>query len=207
MNIELLTKFAGFLTEKVTEVNRPIMADFLESFLVVEIEKLENLPEMGELAASHEMGPEMKPITDEDETPVRSGNGHKSLKKRDLTDSEKSSIRGFFTEKNGQIENDACVEYKKKEMDPDVAIFQVTGFVSYLHLQIARGKLRVHDMTAYLEFIGSHRNLWATYNSPKYRAMRRKMGIEDEPDPSSTKDTSSGVWVDIKELTTPDFAL
>ena len=240
MDIELLTKFAGFLTERVTDTNRPIIADFLEKFLVVEIKKMEEPDVSGKW---HRFLPSASPYTTLAEVvteikkepkkvsepksieviipslePTRSGNGHKSLKKRDLTDSEKNDIRSFFLNKNGQIENNACVEYKKG-MDSEVAIFQVTGFVSYLHLQIACGKLRVHDMSTYLEFIGSHRNLWSTYDSPKYRAMRRKMGIVEEPagvltgmsdgipDPSSTRDISSGVSIDIKELTTPVFAL
>jgi hypothetical protein len=168
MNIELLTKFAGFLVEKVTDTNRDTIADFLEKFLVVEIKKLEEpIPE------EH-----IKEALAVPETPARSGNGHKIEKKRDLTGSEKDGIRSWFYKVNGQIENDLCVSYKG-DMDPDVAIFQVTGFVTYMHLQVAMGKVILSDLKSYFEFIGHHRNLWATYNSPKYRAMRSRLGLVD----------------------------
>jgi hypothetical protein len=101
----------------------------------------------------------------------RSGNGHKSLKIRDLFDEEKDIIRMKFMDLNGQIKEDACLEIQKR-LGTEVAIFQVTGFVTYLHLQIAEGKFEVHDMMNYLMFLQSHRNRWATYNSPKYRNKR-----------------------------------
>jgi len=67
---------------------------------------------------------------------------------------------------------------------------------------VARGKLIPGNLAGYLAFLHGHRNLWATYDSPKYRAMRSKLGIADptagvelktEPDPSSTKDVSAAV--------------
>ncbi len=101
----------------------------------------------------------------------RNGNGHKSEKKRSLKDSERDIIRSEFMNLNGQIEEDACLKIKEK-LDPEVAIFQVTGFVSYLHLEIARGKFEVADMDNYLTFLQNHRDKWATYNSDKYKKMR-----------------------------------
>jgi len=101
----------------------------------------------------------------------RNGNGHKSLKIRDLFDHEKDIIRAEFMNLNGQIKEDACLVIQKG-LGTEVAIFQVTGFVTYLHLQIAEGKLEVDDMPNYLMFIQEHRNRWATYNSPKYRTKR-----------------------------------
>jgi hypothetical protein len=190
MEIELLTKFAEFLTEQVTDMNRPIIADFLEKFLVVEIKKMES-PEPVEEPIVAEVSKEAR----------RSGNGHKIMKVRDLNDSEKNGIRSFFLDRNGCIENDACVEYKK-HLDVEVAIFQVTGFVTYLHKCIAMGRWTVTNMASYLTFLRGHRNLWATYDSPKYRAMRAKLEVADptagvelktEPDPSSTKDVSAAV--------------
>ena len=106
----------------------------------------------------------------------RSGNGHAKMKVRDLRDSERDIISDFFMQKNGQIEDKDCVDFRKASLDSEVAIFQVTGFVSYLHNQIAMGKFEVGDMNAYLVHIQNHRNLWKTYDSPKYRAMRAVRG-------------------------------
>jgi hypothetical protein len=103
----------------------------------------------------------------------RTGNGHKSNKKRGLADSEKDHIRAQFLAVNGQIAEDTCVEIKKhSEIGTDVSIFQVTGFVTYMHRQIAMGEFEVTNMNSYLDFLKSHRALWATYDSDKYRAMR-----------------------------------
>jgi hypothetical protein len=175
LTTELLTKFAGYLTERVTDTNRVIIADFMEKFLVVEIKKMEGpaQPEMIDIPM-----PKVKAEDIMGMIKQRSGNGHKILKKRPLTDSEKDNIRVFFKESNGQIESDACVEYKKlAEVDPDVAIFQITGFVSYLHNRVASGELTLSNMPAYFEFIKGHRNLWATYNSPRYQALRARLEI------------------------------
>lgn len=120
--------------------------------------------------------------------PKKSGNGHKILKKRDMTVEEKGEIAKFFTDCNGMISDDACVEWKKN-MDTDdyagweeVAIFQVVGYVSAMHNRVARGVVELRDMGAYIEFIKAHRNLWSTYCSPKYVALRRRLGIVAEPD-------------------------
>jgi len=114
MDIELLTKFAGFLTDRVTDTNRPIIADFLEKFRVVEIKKMESpepvedpivvvsTPEPGKYVA------ELK-LDGAKVSRPRSGNGHKIQKVRSLSDSEKDGIRSFFLDRNGCIENDACV--------------------------------------------------------------------------------------------------
>jgi hypothetical protein len=171
LTTELLTKFAGYLSEKVTDENRTIIADFMEQFLVLEIKKMEgpaqliDIP-MPEVKAEDMMG-EIKPVQ-------RTGNGHKIAKTRNLNDDEKDSIREFFRDMNGQIEDDACVNYKKG-MSTEVTIFQVTGFVSYLHNQVASGLLKLGNMDTYFDFIKGHRDLWATYNSPRYRVLRAKL--------------------------------
>ena len=104
----------------------------------------------------------------------KSGNGHKSAKVRELEDSEKDLIRSVFTSLNGQITEDACKPILSK-MDPVISIFQVTGFVSYLHRKVAEGVVILRDLSAYLEFLKQHRGLWATYNSPKYEALRARL--------------------------------
>lgn len=102
----------------------------------------------------------------------RNGNGHEKKKKRELTDNERDTIRSEFMALNGQIIDDACVAIKNN-LDPEVAIFQITGFVTSLHKEVREGKTTLKNMNAYEEFLQKHRALWATYNSPKYIAMRQ----------------------------------
>ena len=103
----------------------------------------------------------------------RNGNGHKSLKIRGLEDGERDLIRAEFMNLNGQIYEDACKPIHSK-IDQVISIAQVTGFISYLHGQVIGGVWQVRDMDAYMTFLQSHRDLWATYNSPKYVAMRAR---------------------------------
>jgi hypothetical protein len=102
----------------------------------------------------------------------RNGNGHKSLKQRSLLDPERDDIRAEFLSLNGQIDEDACVRLKANKMPKEVAIFQVTGFMTHLHMKVAAGELKVRDLDAYLNFLQGHRDMWARYNSPKYQALR-----------------------------------
>lgn len=132
------------------------------------------LPEARKAAKPELPKPEAKKASKLEDGPADSNgpkNGHYARKKRDLQDSERDIIRAAFLSKNGEIEEDACVEIKA-DLDPDVTIFQVTGFVTYLHNQIASGSLVVKNMASYEIFIQNHRDLWAKYDSPKYRAMR-----------------------------------
>ena len=189
MNIELLTKFAGFLVERVTEANRPIIADFLEKFLAPEIQGLESVSsEDVVLTPDAHAGDKVTPRP-------RSGNGHKKEKVRDLLGGEKDAIRAWYNGRNGEIAWDSCVGFRKDsiengDFDKVVAIAQVTGFVSYLHSEVASGKTRMKDMPSYLEFLKGRHEFWAKYNSARYREMRRKRGIVDE------------VFVDVVEVKT-----
>ena len=106
----------------------------------------------------------------------RSGNGHKAKKVRDLMGDEKDTIRAEFLAVNGQIAEDVCKPILGM-MQTGATIFQVTGFVTYLHSKVMSGLLKVRDGDAYIEFLKSHRKLWETYNSPKYQALRRKNSI------------------------------
>jgi len=105
----------------------------------------------------------------------RSGNGHQSLKKRDLYASEKDVIRAEFIAINGQIAEDACKPIHAK-LDQEVSIAQVTGFVTYLHKKVAEGYLKLDKLDEYVEYLKGHRKIWETYDSPKYRAMRARSG-------------------------------
>jgi hypothetical protein len=123
-----------------------------------------------------------EPEPDAEYTP-RNGNGHKVEKKRNLTNPERDMIRAEFMQVKCMIYEDACVEmYNRiKTTLPnslELAIFQVTGFVSYLHAQIAEGKLIPPDIDLYKTWLQGKRELYATYNSPKYIELRRKLGIQ-----------------------------
>jgi len=102
-------------------------------------------------------------------TRKRTGNGHKSDMKRKLNDQEKDLIREEFITLNGQIHEDACVEvHKKLPVPTDIGIFQVTGFVSYLHFQVAARKIIVRDLQAYETFLqAKYAKLWAQYQKIK----------------------------------------
>lgn len=151
--------------------NIDLIERFKEKVLMIELERLKKndvtLPETIEVPDN--TFPDRKNNICLEVT--RSGNGHTSEKIRDLYDNERDIIRAEFMKLNGQIKEDACLEIQKK-LGTEVAIFQVTGFVTYLHLQIAEGKFEVNNMPDYLMFLQEHRNRWATYNSPKYRTKR-----------------------------------
>ena len=118
-----------------------------------------------EVKTSHVIPPPAKP---------KIGNGHKSVKVRNLTDHERNTIRAVFIAEDGVAEDDRWV-LLHKDMDPVIGIFQVTGFVSYLHREVAMGKITLKDMPRYVKYMKKRRNLWATYNSPKYVAMRNAL--------------------------------
>jgi hypothetical protein len=102
----------------------------------------------------------------------RTGKGHKSEMIRKLHDSERDCIRRTFLIKNGQIEEDDCVRIKPY-MGNDVAIFQVTGFVSYLHRDVALGRTQVRDLPAYKEWMRTkYSGLFVQYNNPRFTEAR-----------------------------------
>jgi hypothetical protein len=107
---------------------------------------------------------------------VRSGNGHKIAKVRSLSDHEKNRIRVFFQAVNGEIRPDSCTRlWQSMVQEPDskdISVFQVTGFVTYLHGQVMGGVDTVRNLPRYLAYLQTHREMWLKYNSPKYAAMR-----------------------------------
>jgi hypothetical protein len=107
-------------------------------------------------------------------TELSSKNGHKKEKIRDLYDSEKEKIQIWFEQLNGCIANNACVEFKR-QFDAEVKIFQITGYVTALHSNVRRGLIVLRNMEKYEDYLMSHRNLWASYNSPKYVVLRERL--------------------------------
>lgn len=103
----------------------------------------------------------------------RVGNGHKSEMVRKLNDQERDLIRSVFIAKNGQIEEDDCVTIKPS-LGEDIAIFQITGFVSYLHRDVAIARTQLRDLTAYKTWMANkYAGLWTQYNSDKVRRLRQ----------------------------------
>jgi hypothetical protein len=108
------------------------------------------------------------------QTRNRVGNGHKKQMIRKLIDSERDYFRREFLSKNGQITEDFCVAMKRN-VSPDVAIFQVTGFISYLHRDVALGRTQVRDLMAYCEWMRTkYEDLWAQYNKPIFVQTRQQ---------------------------------
>lgn len=105
----------------------------------------------------------------------RSGNGHKREKVRDLSDDERNLLRTQFMSHNGQFLYKDCTEKLKPMMGSEIAIWQVTGFVSYLHAEVARGRLALVDLPAYLAFLkDKYPDLSKRYDSTKYQELRAK---------------------------------
>jgi ribosomal protein L7/L12 len=105
---------------------------------------------------------------------IRSGNGHKVGIKRKMNSAEKDLIRAEFMNKNGLAENDYWVGFKKGKIDDEIGIFQITGFVSYLHRQVAFGSIDLPNLPEYISWMKTKRDLWAQYNSPKYTEYRNR---------------------------------
>ena len=105
----------------------------------------------------------------------RVGNGHKSVKVRNLIDTERFVLKHeLFVPKNGQINDDDCVDFKQQRKWEDVGIFQITGFISVLHTDVASGLLQVDNLIAYEQWMRTKygETLWARYNLQLYVKAR-----------------------------------
>ena len=106
----------------------------------------------------------------------RNGNGHKKVMTRKMTDTERNSLRTKFLQKNGQFKEDDCVRFKQTYVSDsmnEVGIFQVTGFVSYLHREVACGRIQVHDPKAYLDWMKEkYAGLENFYHNPNVAQVR-----------------------------------
>lgn len=105
----------------------------------------------------------------------RNGNGHTIGIKRKLNNTEKDNIRADFKRLNGEYEDQkkSCTALLP-QMGTEITVWQITGFVSSLHREIAAGRagVLVNDMDAYLKFLENHKKLWAQYTSQKYQNLR-----------------------------------
>ena len=139
-------------------------------------------------SVNNEPVPDQKIIIQSKTYSKRNGNGHKSEKHRPMDDYEKKALRASFLRKNGQFKEDDCCRFKfgyissvwrtsPSEQPTDtilhVGIFQITGFVSYLHREVACGRLLLHNLEAYLLWMEQkYSGLKNFYNNPKVKEVR-----------------------------------
>lgn len=102
----------------------------------------------------------------------RNGNGHKSAMVRKLNSEERNLFREAFIRKNGEFEEDDCLVLKRR-VSAEVAIFQVTGFISYMHRDVAQGRTILPDLQSYKNWMSTkYPNLLYQYNSPRFSLVR-----------------------------------
>jgi hypothetical protein len=127
-------------------------------------------------SVNNEPVPDQKIIIQSKTYSKRNGNGHRSEKRRPLNDTEKTSLRARFLRKNGQFKDDDCVRFKQDFISDsinDIGIFQITGFVSYLHREVACGRVLLHNLEAYLLWMEQkYPGLKNFYNNPKVKEVR-----------------------------------
>ena len=101
-------------------------------------------------------------------------NGHyKAVTTRPLTDADKALIKERFLKLGGVIREDATKLIKRGI--PDVTIFQIVGAVNNLHRQVQKGIIQVKNPARYYQKLDAKRQEWASWNSPKYQALRDKL--------------------------------
>jgi hypothetical protein len=170
ISVSYVEKTAGISAAPIIEIVKPTVVEAVKPAVV-------EAPKPAVVEASKPAVVEAsKPV--DPSIPTGSKNGHKVQKVRDLLDHERDILRGEFLYKNGITNEDDCVAIREDRMGPEVAIFQVTGFFTYLHAEVAKGKLTLKDMPAYLDHLMSMRALYARYNSPKYVAMRQNILLQ-----------------------------
>lgn len=110
-------------------------------------------------------------------------NGHKSEFIRKMTADEKKAIRKWWLNRSGCCGWDDVVEFRKEHMPPEVAIFQVVGFITTLHKALAKGEETISDLTKYNEHRKARGQSIIKVKSvingpvhPKFVALARKVG-------------------------------
>ncbi len=198
-NQEAIETFLAFVANRATDVthkeNADLIANFIDKFIVVELKRLEKpAPAQINTVKLTTIYADKLHVTDSQHgtgktavvktEPVKSGlsgNGHASTKTRKLGDEEKDFIRSRFIELNGEFEDKKKYASEILEtLGTDISVWQVTGFVSSLHREIAAGEMVVPDMPSYLTFLSNHRRMWARYNSIKYKDMRREKEVANK---------------------------
>ena len=146
-----------FALNQINPTNRAIIMNFIKGIIIpamVQEEKGNNKPK--DKPKKKKIVPPKKKETIKDNSNKSSvlgegSNGHKAQKVRDLEDDEKDLMREKFIEMNGEIHEDYCLEIKS-ELSEDISIFQVTGFISYLHKEVKKRELVLSNMRSYNNF-------------------------------------------------------
>lgn len=198
--------------------NGDVIADFITKFVVVELKRLENSPEVftqdieipdnvlaeplnkmkgafdktfNDFMNGKGIVPNAPPANQEAGENVsqtatapsfvagtkttRNGNGHATEMVRKLNDGDRAIIDAEFQKVNGEFEDAKKSATAILQLLPsELVIWQVTGRISHLHREIARGRLEVADMPSYMAFVEAHKELWKQYNSTKYQQARTK---------------------------------
>jgi hypothetical protein len=121
-----------------------------------------------------------------------------------LTDEERTKIRKWFLLKNGIIEDKDCVEFRTECFPPEVTIFQITGFASLLHAEVAEGKIWLKDVLSYTSWIEKKNGaLWARWNNPEYMKVRHANVAENIQGKPMIHKVSKKIDVWVKPLFAP----
>lgn len=119
---------------------------------------------------------------------VKSGNGHKKTKVRDLNDSERSCITTIFQNVGGMFQYKDCTKKILPLMGSDIAIYQVTGFISQIHVSVYKGTLEVADRKAYFAFMAEkYPKIHA-----RYIVKYPQLDLEDVPEPKFAAGVPTG---------------
>jgi hypothetical protein len=123
-----------------------------------------------------ESPPEHKVLIQAKTYPKRTGNGHKVEKKRALNPTEKDCIRTWFLQRNGQLENKDCRHFITMYLSDssEVAIFQITGYVSYLHREVACGRVIPRNIDAYVTWVRMKQGMSNFYCRPNVTEVRKQ---------------------------------
>ena len=142
------------IIEKLNDNNKNLAISFIKEFLTEEKQvkvatKKQSVPQSDKIVPLHKS--------------KSNRNGHKSNKKRKLNDFEKNYIRSKFYSLEGRLYRNDCVQIRlylnTTKKNPrlsqsgkersEITPFQVTGFMTYLHKEVAKGEIVFIDMDAY----------------------------------------------------------
>lgn len=83
----------------------------------------------------------------------RNGNGHKSEKIRSLNDVEKDILRDAFVSHDGRFLYKDCTTDLMPLMGSDITVWQVSGFLSQIHVEVYKGLIQLQNPEEYFQFM------------------------------------------------------
>lgn len=119
----------------------------------------------------------------------RNGNGHKSERVRSLNDHEKDILRDAFVGHDGKFLYKDCTKQLLPLMGSDITVWQVSGFLSQIHVEVYKGLLKLQDPVGYFEFMADkYPKIHARYMA-KYSPQTT---VEDTPTPKFAQGVPTG---------------